>query len=99
MKRTTAIIIATMLLVVLASVTFAGPPRTCPANGKLKIFILSGQSNMVGFDQLAGDSPGTMETLLKSDPEAYGDLVDRDSKPVVRDDVWIVNLSYEEKTK
>ncbi len=97
MKRTTSVITATILLIALANITLAEPPKTCPANGKLKIFILSGQSNMVGFGQLAGDSPGTMETLLKSDAKAYGHLADKDGKPVVRDDVWIVNLSYEEK--
>ena len=70
---------------------------TEPANGKLKIFILSGQSNMVGFGQLEGDGPGTMETLVKSNPKAYGHLVDADGEPLVRDDVWIVNLSREEK--
>ena len=36
-------------------------PKACPAKGRLKVFILSGQSNMVGFGQLEG-SPGTMET-------------------------------------
>ena len=69
-----------------------------PANGKLKVFILSGQSNMVGFGQLKG-SPGTMETYLKSNPKDYGHLVDRESKHVVRDDVWIVNLSHEDKKR
>jgi alpha-galactosidase len=66
--------------------------QTQPANGKLKIFILSGQSNMVGFGQLAGN-PGTMETYVKSNPEAYGRLVDEDGNHVVRDDVWIVDIS------
>ncbi len=70
--------------------------KICPANGKLKIFILAGQSNMVGFGQLKG-SPGTMETYVKNNPDDYGHLVDRSGKPVVRDDVWIVNLSYQEK--
>jgi hypothetical protein len=65
---------------------------TVAANGKLKIFILAGQSNMVGFGQLEG-SPGTMETYVKSNPKDYGKLVDKEAKPVVRDDVWIVNLS------
>ncbi|MDB4323381.1 sialate O-acetylesterase [Akkermansiaceae bacterium] len=68
-----------------------------PANGKLKIFILSGQSNMVGFGQLAGESPGTMESCLKAEPKDYGHLVDESGKNVRRDDVWIVNLSQEEK--
>ncbi len=69
-----------------------------PANGKLKIFVLSGQSNMVGFGQLEG-SPGTMETYVKSNPEAYGHLVKQDGSHVVRDDVWIVDISYENKQK
>jgi hypothetical protein len=72
--------------------------KTQRANGKLKIFILSGQSNMVGFGQVAG-SPGTMETYVKSNPKAYGSLVDKKGKPVLRDDVWIVNLSYPGKEK
>lgn len=62
------------------------------ANGKLKIFILAGQSNMVGFGQLEG-SPGTMESCLKNKPKDYGHLVDKNGKRIVRDDVWIVNLS------
>jgi alpha-galactosidase len=66
--------------------------QTIPANGKVKIFILAGQSNMVGFGQLKG-SPGTMETYVKSNPASYGHLVDKDGKSVIRDDVWIVNLS------
>lgn len=70
--------------------------KTEPANGKLKIFILAGQSNMVGFGQLKG-SPGTMETYVKINPKDYGHLVDKKGEPVVRDDVWIVNLSLEEQ--
>ena len=72
--------------------------KTQRANGKLKIFILSGQSNMVGFGQVAG-TPGTMEAYVKSNPQAYGKLVDKKGKPVVRDDVWVVNLSYSDKEK
>jgi len=72
--------------------------KICPANGKLKIFILSGQSNMVGYGQLKG-SPGTMQTYLKSNPKEYGHLVDKSGKNVVRDDVWIVNLSYAKSEK
>jgi Carbohydrate esterase, sialic acid-specific acetylesterase len=66
--------------------------KVLPANGKLKVFILAGQSNMVGFGQLEG-SPGTMETYVKSNPKDYGHLIDKDGKPVIRDDVWIVNIS------
>ncbi len=92
-------IIALLLAAALGSAPdVSAAPKTCPADGKLKIFIVSGQSNMVGFGQLAG-SPGTMETYVKSNPKDYGHLVDKAGKPVVRDDVWIVNLSYEDKKK
>lgn len=77
------------LALALATAAFAAP---IPSNGKVKIFILAGQSNMVGFGQLKG-SPGTMETYVKSNPKDYGHLVDKDGKHVVRDDVWIVNIS------
>jgi hypothetical protein len=83
------------LLIALA-IPLGAIAEPAPANGKLKIFILSGQSNMVGFGQLKG-APGTMETYVKSNSNDYGHLVNRDSKHVVRNDVWIVNLSYEEK--
>lgn len=63
------------------------------ANGKLKIFIVAGQSNMVGFGQIKG-TPGTMEYYLKNKPDAYGHLVDNNGDPVVRDDVYLVNMSY-----
>lgn len=69
-----------------------------PANGKLKIFILSGQSNMVGYGLLK-DKPGTMESYVKSNPKDYSHLVDESNKHVVRDDVWIVDISYEDKER
>jgi len=86
-----------LLTAAFISVTeIAAAEKKCPANGKLKIFILSGQSNMVGFGQLKG-SPGTMESYVKSNPEAYGHLVDQSGQHVVRNDVWIVNISDQAK--
>ena len=82
-----------ILLAALLLLPFSGTNAdTVAANGKLKIFILAGQSNMVGFGQQEG-SPGTMETYVKSNPKDYGKLVNKEGKPVIRDDVWIVNLS------
>lgn len=85
-----------ILLTVLVGAT-AGAERQ-PANGKLKIFILSGQSNMVGFGQVSG-SPGTMETYVKNNPQDYGHLVDADGRPTVRNDVWIVDISNPDKER
>lgn len=87
-----------LVTVYLSAFGIAAGQGTCPANGKLKIFILAGQSNMVGFGQLKG-SPGTMETYVQANPKAYDHLVDKDGADVVRDDVWIVNLSYADKER
>lgn len=62
------------------------------ANGKLKVFVLAGQSNMVGFGTVLGDKPGTMQTAVKNEPDKYGHLV-KDGDPIVRKDVYVVNLS------
>lgn len=93
--KTPSLLCRFLLLLTLTATVSAEP---IPANGKLKIFILSGQSNMVGFGQLDG-SPGTMETYVKSNPQDYGKLVDANGKRVVRDDVWIVNISDAAKPK
>ena len=68
------------------------------ANGKLKVFILAGQSNMVGFGQVLGDKPGTMQYHLKNDAEKYNHLTNN-GEPIVRQDVYVVNLSAPGKQK
>lgn len=80
------------LLAILLAVAAPVTAETQKANGKLKVFILAGQSNMVGFGTVKGDKPGTMEYHLKNDPDKYGHLV-KDGEPIVREDVYVVNLS------
>lgn len=67
-------------------------PQQDRADGKLKIFILAGQSNMVGFGTVLGEKPGTMQYHIENDKDKYGHLV-KDGDPIVRDDVYVVNLS------
>jgi hypothetical protein len=98
MKKTAIILLSTLVITICTSNVIAASPKTCPSNGKLKIFIMSGQSNMVGFGQLKGET-GTMEAYLESNPKDYSHLVDDNGKYVVRDDVWIVNLSYKDKER
>lgn len=86
----------TLLALLALTLGLHAQPHKAAANGKLKIFILAGQSNMVGFGQVMG-SPGTMETYVKSNPKDYGHLMDPEGKPVLRNDVWIVNLSQTEQ--
>lgn len=58
----------------------------------LKVYILSGQSNMVGMGKIVGDKPGTMETLVKKDKK-FGHLVDDEGKWTKRNDVFFVDLT------
>lgn len=85
-------------LFALGSLLSAAPDKQA-ANGKLKVFVLAGQSNMVGFGQVKGDKPGTMETCVEENPEDYGHLVNDQGEPVTRNDVWLVNLSYANNAK
>ena len=87
----------TAVLLLIAGTAAAAPTKPIPANGKLKIFILAGQSNMVGFGQVEG-GVGTMQHYVKTNPGAYGRLV-RDGNPAVRKDVYIVNLSDPNKPR
>ena len=97
MKKLTGMLAIVTTLAICITGAHAAEKR-CPANGKLKVCILSGQSNMVGLGQLKG-SPGTMEAYVKSNPDAYGHLVDKEGKHVVHDDVWIVNISYADRKR
>ncbi|MEO0474998.1 MAG: sialate O-acetylesterase [Planctomycetota bacterium] len=87
-----------LLLALLLTVTSAAHADTHKANGKLKIFILAGQSNMVGFGTVLGEKPGTMQYHLKNDKDKYSHLV-KNGEPIVRKDVYVVNLSAPGKQK
>ena len=68
----------------------ATPAAVADGNGKLKIFILAGQSNMVGFGkvELGADmksatrvphilgGPGSLRGMVNNNPAAYSFLVD-----------------------
>ena len=44
------------------------PDTTPPTNGKVKVYILAGQSNMVGFGYLQGSKPVYPSIYLSADP-------------------------------
>jgi hypothetical protein len=44
------------------------PEATPPSNGKVKVYILAGQSNMVGFGYLQGSRPVYPSIYLSADP-------------------------------
>jgi len=45
------------------------PDKTPPTAGKVKVYILAGQSNMVGFGYLAGSRPTYESIFLSADPK------------------------------
>ena len=66
------------------------------AKGRLKVFILAGQSNMEGagrieMDGSRNDGKGTVEYMVKrsAEKDRYKHMIDGDGDWVVRDDVWI----------
>jgi len=73
----------------------ARPKSFQKKNGRLKVFILAGQSNMEGHGVIKGrpGQKGTLETLTRDPATAarYRHLLDADGKWIVRDDVL---LSY-----
>jgi len=83
----------------------ASQDRACQGkrNGLLKVFILAGQSNMVGHgevtptaDQLTKNGGmGTLEYVVKNGDTAskFSHLIDPKGGWAKRDDVWIVDLN------
>ncbi len=66
------------------------------ANGKVKVFILAGQSNMEGagwinMDRKRNNGQGTLEYMAKhaENKANYSHLVDEKGDWFVRDDVWV----------
>ncbi|PXA05085.1 hypothetical protein DDZ13_03730 [Coraliomargarita sinensis] len=79
-----------LLFIVLLS-TVAGLSAEQAGESPVKIFILAGQSNMLGHGEISPvQTEGTLEYVVANDPEGnYQFLVDGLGDWVVRDDVWI----------
>ena len=73
------------------------------SNGKVKVFVLAGQSNMQGQGVVDLDHPeyynggkGTLNQVMKANPERYSHLKDAEGNWVERDDVFV---RYQTKQK
>ena len=86
--------LAALAVFMLSGPTWADQPGKSP----VKVFILSGQSNMEGQGTIEGDKKGTLRFLVKdpSSAQRYKHLLDKDGNWVVRDDVWIWSLPRKE---
>ncbi|MCF7957588.1 MAG: putative Ig domain-containing protein, partial [Phycisphaerae bacterium] len=88
MKRKLRYVNILCLCAVLAAFVF---PATVLSARPLKVFILAGQSNMVGQGELTKTGyKGTLEYMVENDTDGtFAHLVDNAGEWVVRDDVWI----------
>jgi len=69
------------------------PDKTPPDTAKpLKVYLLCGQSNMVGMGRIAGDGPETLETLVKREGR-FQHLIGDDGKWTTRNDAYFVDLT------
>ncbi|MDP6543966.1 MAG: sialate O-acetylesterase [Phycisphaerae bacterium] len=103
-RRVTVSAIVAMLAIGQFACVQAGaakPKSVQKKTGRLKVFILAGQSNMEGHGVIKGrpGQKGTLETLTKDSATAarYKHLLDKDGKWIVRDDVLL--SYYDAKSK
>ena len=70
------------------------PDKKAPDSGKpVKIYILMGQSNMVGFGMINPDTKkGTLANLVRKEGK-YPHLIDDAGKWTARNDVWCVQVT------
>ena len=63
----------------------------------LKVYILMGQSNMVGFGRIDPlEQQGTLKYLVEKE-ERYPELVAEDGSWAKRDDVWLVQVTVQQR--
>jgi len=86
--------VAMVFLVLPAAADIPGPndlpdPDTTPPDTTkpVKVFILSGQSNMMGVGYVNGTKPGSLETITKTDG-LFPHVLDAADNWTVRNDVW-----------
>ena len=83
------------------AMAFADPgacqTRTAPGARPVRVYVLLGQSNMVGFGRIDGaDQEGTLEHLCRRQGR-YPGLLREDGSWAVRDDVWCVKTTVGQK--
>ena len=90
------LVLGVALLAVAGPPGHASTPNAGAKSGKLKVFILAGQSNMQGAgiiaaDKKRNDGKGSLEYLVRdrSTAKRFAHLVDRKGEWTARDDVWI----------
>ena len=95
-NTTRALRALTGLLTTTLVLTAAAQDQAAPAAKPVKVFVLIGQSNMVGFGRIAEEGkPGTLEALCQEGK--YPHLLDASGRWAVRSDVWCVKTTVGQK--
>ncbi|MBX3418691.1 MAG: hypothetical protein KF851_13885 [Pirellulaceae bacterium] len=81
-------VVASAAQAVIDSVSASSPPEK---NKPVQVFILMGQSNMLGFGKVAGDKDGTLEFAVKNKAK-YPYLIDETGSWTQREDVRNVRV-------
>ena len=55
----------------------------------VKVYVLVGQSNMLGYGTVEGDKPNTLRDIVKKEPKKYQFLINADGSWKERSDVWV----------
>lgn len=91
------------ILLALSAIWSFGPGRLAFAQEPspkppVKVYVLLGQSNMVGFGRIDPvETPGTLAHLVKNEHELVAGMMDAEGKWVARDDVWLVQVTVGQK--
>ena len=104
-NRVQTCFIFAVLALVVAPICMAQVPVQLPdpdgkpvdATKPVKVYILMGQSNMVGFGRVDGkDTKGSLEYYTQT-KDKFPHLIDNESKWTVRNDVWCVKTTVGQK--
>lgn len=66
----------------------------------VKVFILAGQSNMLGHGEVEKSKPGSLDWIVQNDTDKkFKHLVDSYGKWIIRDDVFVFTHNIDEQLK
>ncbi|MBT3296185.1 MAG: hypothetical protein HN383_13010 [Verrucomicrobia bacterium] len=89
---------ALLIAVMSVALGHATAEDAVPVKGPVKVYILLGQSNMLGFGKVSPEATrGTLENAVKVEKQ-YPNLIDKDGNWVVRKDVRYVHVMQHKKT-
>ena len=85
------------LLLACAALAAAAPAQEAQDEAPLPVYILMGQSNMVGFGRIEPvEQQGTLQHLVEKE-ERCPELVAEDGSWAARDDVWLVQVTVQQR--